>query len=78
MSIHFKNGVKKAQTEIQNKLDKHGVKLGNAEKEKPFEAHGVKGMKSTPWRKTFKSQAEFEKWLDKNGGDVEVYGTRDL
>lgn len=41
-----------------------------------IEAHGVKGVKSTQWRKTFKNQAAFEKWLDANGGDVEVYGTR--
>jgi len=27
---HFQNGVQKAQTEIQNKLDKVGVKLENA------------------------------------------------
>lgn len=42
------------------------------------EAHGTKGMKSTPWRKTFKSQADFDKWLEKNGDDVTVQGTRDL
>lgn len=42
------------------------------------EAYGVKGMKSTPWRKTFKSQAAFEKWLDKTAGDVEVQGTREV
>lgn len=48
------------------------------EKDVPFEAYGVKGAKSTKWRKTFKTQAAFEKWLDANEGDVEVYGTRDL
>lgn len=48
------------------------------EKDVPFEAYGVKGAKSTKWRKTFKTQAAFEKWLDANDGDVEVYGTRDL
>lgn len=35
-------------------------------------------MKSKPWRKTFASQEEFERWLEKNEGDVEVYATRDL
>jgi len=44
----------------------------------PIEAYGVHGVKSKQWRKTFKSQAAFEKWLDKNEGNVEVYGTRDL
>lgn len=43
-----------------------------------IEAYGVRGTKSTPWRKTFKSQAAFEAWLDKNAGDVEVYGTREV
>jgi hypothetical protein len=41
-----------------------------------IEAYGVKGMKSTPWRKVFKNQKEFEKWLDRNEGNVEVHGTR--
>lgn len=49
-----------------------------SEEDKPFEAYGVKGSKSTPWRKTFKNQKEFEAWLDKNEGDVEVQGTRTL
>ena len=44
---------------------------------KGIEAHGVKGMKSTPWRKEFKTQAAFEKWLEKNEGNVEVHGTRE-
>jgi hypothetical protein len=39
-----------------------------------IEAHGVKGMKSTPWRKTFKSVAKLNAWVEKN--DAEVYATR--
>jgi hypothetical protein len=50
----------------------------NSKREGSIEAHGVKGMKSTPWRKRFKSQEAFEKWLDSNAGDVEVHGTREL
>lgn len=46
--------------------------------EKRIEAHGVKGMKSTPWRKTFKSQKHFEEWQDKDGGNSEVHGFREL
>jgi len=46
--------------------------------DRKVEAHGVKGMKSTPWRKTFKNQAEFEKWCDKHEGDIEVQGYRIL
>ena len=42
------------------------------------EAYGVKGMNSTPWRKKFKSQEAFEKWLDQTAGDVEVLGTREV
>jgi hypothetical protein len=43
-----------------------------------IEAYGIKGMKSTPWRKRFKSQAAFEKWLDNTEDDVEVLGTREV
>lgn len=43
-----------------------------------FEAYGVKGMKSKAWRKTFRDQAAFEKWLDAQDGNVEVYGTREI
>lgn len=43
-----------------------------------IEAYGVKGMKSKAWRKTFKSQAAFESWFEKQAGDVEVYGTREV
>jgi hypothetical protein len=44
----------------------------------PFEAYGVHGMKSKQWRKTFRNQAAFEQWLNKNEGNVKVYGTRDI
>jgi hypothetical protein len=43
-----------------------------------IEAYGIKGMKSTPWRKRFKSQAAFEKWLNNTEDDVEVLGTREV
>jgi hypothetical protein len=46
--------------------------------EQGIEAHGVKGMNSTPWRKEFKSQKHFEKWLEKNDGNVSVHGTRKI
>jgi hypothetical protein len=41
-----------------------------------IEAYGIKGMKNIPWRKTFKTQAALESWLEKN--DVEVLGYREL
>lgn len=40
------------------------------------EAYGVKGMKSTPWRKTFKSSEAMEAWVEKHG--AEVHGIRFL
>jgi hypothetical protein len=43
-----------------------------------FEAYGAKGMKSTPWRKTFKDAEAFSAWLDKQDGNVTVHGTRDI
>jgi hypothetical protein len=43
-----------------------------------LEAYGMKGLKNIPWKKTFSSQEAFEKWLEKNEGNVEVLGTRNL
>ena len=48
------------------------------DKDGPIEAHGVHGMKSKPWRKTFKNQAALDAWLEKNEGNVEVHGTREV
>ena len=42
----------------------------------PIEAHGVKGMKSTPWRKTFKTPENLDKWADAN--QAEVHATREI
>ena len=55
---------------------REGRILEALEKGESIEAYGVKGMKSTQWRKTFKSEAAFEKWTDDN--DAEVYGFRVL
>ncbi len=41
-----------------------------------IEAHGIKGMKRSPWRKTFKHADHLNDWAEKN--DAEVYGQRDL
>lgn len=41
-----------------------------------IEAHGVKGMKSTPWRQTFKNSDHLADWAEKH--DAEVHGVRDL
>jgi hypothetical protein len=35
-----------------------------------IEAHGVKGMKSTPWRKTFKSVEALNAWIEKSGAEI--------
>ena len=42
-----------------------------------IEAHGIRGMKATPWRKTFKNHEHLSDWADKNDS-VEVHATRDL
>jgi hypothetical protein len=57
---------------ITSRSVKEETELEEAEIKKPIEAYGVKGMKSTKWRKTFKSLAELEKWADAN--DAEVIG----
>ncbi len=41
-----------------------------------IEAHGVKGMKSTPWRKTFKSVEALNAWIEKSG--AEVHAVREI
>jgi type II secretory pathway component PulM len=41
-----------------------------------IEAHGVKGMKSTPWRKTFKSIEALNAWIEKTG--AEIYAIREI
>jgi len=51
--------------------------LDEAAKGHTIEAHGIKGMKGTPWRKTFKHEDHLNDWVEKNDS-VEVHGTRDL
>jgi hypothetical protein len=68
---------------IRSSLEKGHYKLDDMYEDEdgsnaPFEAFGVRGVQSSPWRKEFKNQAQFEAWLEKNSGDVEVHGTRDL
>jgi hypothetical protein len=53
------------------------VELDEAAQGHTIEAHGIRGMKSTPWRKTFKSHEHLSDWADKNDS-VEVHATRDL
>jgi hypothetical protein len=55
-----------------------GVAEGSKETKVGIEAYGVRGANSNKWKKTFKSQEAFEKWLDQNEGDVEVSGTREV
>lgn len=55
-----------------------GAVAENDELNVGVEAYGIRGANSKKWRKTFKSQAAFERWLDANEGDVEVLGTREV
>jgi hypothetical protein len=41
-----------------------------------IEAYGVKGMKSRPWRRTFKNSDALLTWCEEN--DAEVYGQRSV
>lgn len=62
-------------------LDKHKQMseevVAEAAQGHTIEAQGIRGMKATPWRKTFKNHEHLEKWADANDS-VEVHGTRDL
>ena len=48
------------------------------EEGKGFEVQYIQGMSSTVKTKKFKTEKAFEKWLDKNEGNVEVMAFRDL
>ena len=51
--------------------------MGDKNKAKiKVEAFGVKGMKSTPWRKTFRDSNALATWAEKNS--AEVHGTRSV
>lgn len=52
-----------------------GVVLSEARGD-TIEAHGIRGMKCTPWRRTFKNVEALNKWVEANDS-VEVYATRD-
>jgi hypothetical protein len=55
---------------------KEDTQMDEAAQGHTIEAHGIKGMKRTPWRKTFKHADHLNDWAEKN--DAEVHGTRDL
>jgi hypothetical protein len=58
-------------------LKSEEFELDEAAQGHTIEAHGIRGMKATPWRKTFKNHEHLEKWADANDS-VEVHATRDL
>ena len=68
----------KDYSNVSDAPNKGSESMKEAEKEKGLEVYGTKGMKNTRFRKTFKSQKEYEKWYDKNEGDIEILGLRDL
>ena len=76
-TVDYDNG-KSVQLDKKNvKLHKESVELYEAVgKDHTMEAHGVKGVKGTPWRKSFKSHEHAHEWAEKN--DAEIHGTRDL
>lgn len=42
------------------------------------EAYGVRGVRSKPWRRTFKNLDALNAWVEKSDGDIEVHGTREV
>ena len=48
-----------------------------SEAEGGYEVAGVMGMKSKPFKKSFKTAKEREKWIDKNSDDIGEVVTRD-
>lgn len=74
----YKSHIKHAEKMVKRYSRKLGIKpaLDEVAQGHTMEAHGVKGMKNTPWRKTFKSADHAVEWAEKN--DAEIHGTRDL
>jgi len=58
------------------KTNEEVEQIDEAPKDHTIEAHGIKGMKRTPWRKTFKHEDHLHDWAEKN--DADVHGTREL
>jgi hypothetical protein len=63
-----------AKAEAEPEAEENEEEEYDPKKSGPVEAHGVKGMKNTPWRKTFKNDYEMNKWAEAN--DAEIRGTR--
>jgi hypothetical protein len=60
---------------IQNKaIVKKFGKVFESTDDGPVEINYLQGTDSKPKRKKFKNQADLEKWLDKNEGDIEILG----
>jgi hypothetical protein len=71
-----KPGSKGAPTAQAFKDANEETVIDEAAKGHTIEAHGIKGMKRTPWRKTFKHTDHLNDWVEKN--DADVHGIRDL
>jgi len=65
---------------LKSHIDAYTKKDGTTVKahETRIEAHGVKGMKSTPWRKEFKSEKHLADWMTKQDGNAELHGVREM
>jgi hypothetical protein len=44
--------------------------MDKTEMTKKVEAYGVKGMKSTPWRKTFRDTVTMLAWVEKHNAEI--------
>lgn len=76
-AIDAKKAKRKEFKELVGKKTNESTELDEAvAKGHTMEAHGVKGVKNTPWRKSFKSHEHAHEWAEKN--DAEIHGTRDL
>jgi hypothetical protein len=71
---HMQN--KLAKSELRKRTNEEVEQIDEAPKDHTIEAHGIKGMKRTPWRKTFKHEDHLHDWAEKN--DADVHGTREL
>ena len=56
-------------------MEEKGIKK---EEEIIYELAGVKGLKSKPFRKSFKTAEARERWIEKNIDDIDELVTREV
>lgn len=74
LSNDYQDAIEKYKTILKNKLPVNESRIEkDLDDSEPRIVSGVKGVKSTPFKKTFKNQAHFDKWFDEEGDNHEIH-----